>query len=245
MKYLLIFSILSSLVWEYNKIAEINSLRSAAETAYRAQDYFLAQRNYYHLVTTYKVKEDKVLLNLANSCFHNGFLKQASLFYSLLKEESGHEIHSIALTQMGVIASAEGKFNKSLEYFKKALTLDSRNEEARVNFELLKKYMIAHSKKSHKKPREGVYKESEGNQEGAAGSRSAASNDPGDSDKNSDDNSDQNNSERLTLKKFEEIKLNLDKAKEIMDMMDKQEIQYIQQLKKAVPHNSKDKFRNY
>jgi len=245
MKYLVLFSILNSLVWEYNRISEINTLRSAAEKAYKTGNFYLAQRNYYYLFTTYKVKDDKVLLNLANSCFHNGFLKQASLFYSLLKEGSGHEIHSIALTQSGVISSAEGKFSKSMEYFKKALTLDPRNEEARFNYELIKKYLAAHTKKTSKQTAEKGQKKSDANPGSAASAKFAATKDPGNSQKNSDDRNNQNEGEKLTLKKFDEIKLNLDKAKEIMDMMDKQEIQYIQQLKKSGSHNSDQKFRNY
>jgi tetratricopeptide (TPR) repeat protein len=234
-------------MWEYNKITEINNLKSAAEEAYQSDNYYLAQRNYYHLVTTYKVKDDKVLLNLANSCFHNGFLKQAFVFYSLLKEKSGHEIHSIALTQMGVIASAEGKFNKSLEYFKKALTLNPKNEEARYNFELLKKYSMAHSKKTKAS---NTAKNGEKKSDGKEGSSlkiqpGAANGADNNSNKNTDNHKDANNGEKLTLQKFEEIKLNLEKAKEIMDMMDKQEIQYIQQLKKSGAHRPEHKFRNY
>jgi len=46
---------------------------------------------------------------------------------------------SLANQQLGVMANRKGKFEEALNYFKNALKADPTNEEARFNYEIVKK----------------------------------------------------------------------------------------------------------
>ena len=134
-----LFSQLLILLTGPGDISKINSLKSEAKEAYVKGDYKTAIEKYKSLVETHGVKEDEVMLNLANSYFSIQDTTNAPSSYLPLTQSSNSKIKSIANQQLGVMANRNGKFEEALNYFKQALKTAPDNEDARYNYEMVKK----------------------------------------------------------------------------------------------------------
>jgi len=128
-------------------INKINSLKSEAKAAYTKGDYQLAIDKYKYLVDSLGVKEEEVMLNLANSYFNSKDTVSAPTTYLPLTQSSNTRIKSIANQQLGVMANRKGKFEEALNYFKQALKTAPDNEDARYNYEMVKKKLEEEKKK--------------------------------------------------------------------------------------------------
>ena len=128
-------------------INKINSLKSEAKAAYAKGDYQLAIDKYKYLVDSLGVKEEEVMLNLANSYFNSKDTVSAPTTYLPLTQSSNTRIKSIANQQLGVMANRNGKFEEALNYFKQALKTAPDNEDARYNYEMVKKKLEEEKKK--------------------------------------------------------------------------------------------------
>lgn len=120
-------------------IRKINSLKSEAKAAYVKGDYKVAIDKYKYLVDSLGVKEEEVMLNLANAYFNSKDTTNAPTAYLPLTQSTNTKIKSIAQQQLGVMANRNGKFEEALNYFKQALKTAPDNEDARYNYEVLKK----------------------------------------------------------------------------------------------------------
>lgn len=141
MKFLIVLSIISSFLFEFNKTSNSNKLKEKAAIAFQSQQYLMAIRHYHELVSVYKIKDEGVLLNLAHAYFKLPDHTTASYYYKQVLHSQNREIRCEVNLQLGVIAALQGKGNIALSYFKAALKADATNDEARFNYELISKKM--------------------------------------------------------------------------------------------------------
>ncbi len=157
--------ILGVISTDLNDIATVNALKADAEKAYKSGNYKVAFYKYQMLVDSFQVTDDNLLLNYANASYYltglNGkidesvtgdedsnFAKEAMSNYQKLTGSTDQQIRSAAYNQIGVInyhmgngveQQGEKYLNESLSYFKQSLISNSSNDNARYNYEVVKK----------------------------------------------------------------------------------------------------------
>ncbi len=139
MKVLAIFLLGIILSIDPKKVSKINSLKSEAKKAYLSGDFKTAIEKYKYLRDSMGVSEEEVGMNLANSYFRTNDTTGAFSTYQPLTVSENSKIKSWANQQMGVMANRKGKFEEALNYFKQALKAEPENEQARFNYEMVKK----------------------------------------------------------------------------------------------------------
>lgn len=144
MKLLVAFSIVLAFLGQtLTKVGRINQYLEEAQAAYARQDYSTATYLYQYLNDSLQVRDREVKINLAHAYFQRQNSRQALRYYQPLLTKTPPRISSLINLQLGVMSAPEDK-NKALNYFKKALILNPMNEEARYNYEILKKYLLQH-----------------------------------------------------------------------------------------------------
>ncbi len=149
MKLILVLFLLLTPLSELNKIAKINAHKKEAKEAYLAEDFEKAAHHYRFLVDSLGVMEDEVLLNLANSLYKIQDTTSAkNLYTDVLSNSSSREIKSMAYQQLGTIDFSLKKYEEALNHYKNALKQYPGNEDARYNYELLKKILEEQEEKN-------------------------------------------------------------------------------------------------
>jgi len=120
-----------------NDIAKMNSLKQEAQKAYDAGEYETALEKYQYLVDSMDVDSDEIKLNMAHAYFHVDDTANARSYYQELSQSDNKKIKS----SLGVLSDKPESMDVALDYFKEALKTDPSNEEARYNYEVLKKRM--------------------------------------------------------------------------------------------------------
>lgn len=133
------------------KISRINSLKSEAKNAFQSGDYKAAAEKYNYLVDSLGVKEDEVMLNRAHAYYLQKDTATAFSQYQALAQSVKKTIASRANNQLGLMTNQRGKSEEALSYFKQAIKADATNEDARYNYEMLKKKLDAKKKEDEKK----------------------------------------------------------------------------------------------
>jgi Ca-activated chloride channel family protein len=151
MKSLGTLLLLLALLIDPTKIGKINTLKSEAKKAYEAGDFKTAISKYRYLVDSLDVREDEVLLNLANAYFQSNDTTNALSQYQAVTQSAKSQLRSKAQQQLGVMANRQGKFEEALNHFKQAIKSDPTNEDARYNYEMLKKKLEEQKKQDQKK----------------------------------------------------------------------------------------------
>ncbi|HTE29500.1 MAG TPA: hypothetical protein VK666_03940 [Chryseolinea sp.] len=128
-------------------IGKINTLKSEARKAYTSGDYKMAVQKYRYLADSLNVREDEIMLNLANAYFQTKDTANAMNTYSSVTGSIKGEIRSKAQQQLGVLNHMQGKLDEALENFKQAIKADANNRDARINYEMLKKKLDEQKKK--------------------------------------------------------------------------------------------------
>jgi len=139
MKYLIVYILLVIFTDDINEIATINRVKDEAAKAYNDGDYGEAIKSYSFLFDSLGENNDKILLNLSNAYFKAQDTSNAQFHYAKLTESGDKSVKSIAHQQLGVIATNTGKYDAALEEFKNSLRADPGNNDARYNYELLKR----------------------------------------------------------------------------------------------------------
>ncbi len=154
MKLLFVAFIALAITVDPGKIGTINSLKSEAKAAYKKGDFKKAIEKYRYLVDSLNVTEDEVRLNLANAYFEEDDTVNTLQRYQPLTQSSNSKIRSVAHQQMGVLANRQGKFEEALASFKQALKADPTNEDARFNYEMVKKKLEEQKKKEEEQKKQ-------------------------------------------------------------------------------------------
>lgn len=132
-------------------VSKINNAKSEAKKAYLAGDYKAAVQKYTYLVDSIGVKEDEVMMNLANAYFHLNDTTKAISAFQPLTMSAKPKLRSVANQQLGVLSNRDGKYEEALNFFKQALKSDPTNEDARFNYEMVKKKLEEQKKEDQKK----------------------------------------------------------------------------------------------
>jgi len=138
---------------DLDKIAKINKAKKEAKEAYLAGDYQMANSKYKLLIDSLGVDEEEVQLNFAHTQYQLNDTTNAVKRYQNLTESSNNKISSIAQQQLGQIQFDKKQYEPALEHYKNALRKNPSNQEARYNYELLKK--ILKEQEDNKKQEQG------------------------------------------------------------------------------------------
>jgi Ca-activated chloride channel family protein len=141
MKYLILALLLVAPLPDIDKIARTNALKKEAKAAYQAGNFEKAIAKYHYLLDSMNIDEDGIRINLANAYYQNGDTTGAVNNYELLRDSENRELASRAYQQLGVIKNKQKKKEEALADFKQALRKNPANEEARYNYEMLKKLL--------------------------------------------------------------------------------------------------------
>ena len=151
MKYALL--ILLTLLIDPSKIGKVNSVKSQAKESYQRGEYKDAVQQYKTLTDSLGVREEEVSMNLAHSYFHLNDTAQAQNAYLAMTNSANNQFKSVSYQQLGVLAHRSGKLEEALNYFKSALKADPSNEEARYNYEMVKKKLEEKKKQEEEQKR--------------------------------------------------------------------------------------------
>jgi hypothetical protein len=229
MKYFILFSLLCySIVFPEN-IYTINALKEQAEVFYRNGNTKEALLVYKDLVDVHKNKEGAVLINYAHLLLlSHDSLSARGVYNKVIKFAKNNSIRARALTQAALI---EYKFNKNkmeaITLLQRALIEDDANSAARQNL-----FILLQLKKEEDSAAEKESKNTatpEGQKSSGENQREVESNMM---DINNDPNNLDTDVEELETSNFQNLNLSIDKAKEILEVMQKNEVQYIQQLRR-------------
>lgn len=147
MKSVLIVFFVLGLMVDPGDIGKINSLKSQAKEAYQKGDFKTAVTKYRSLLDSLGVTEEQVQLNLANAYFQLNDTTNTAITYQPLTQSTDRAIRSIAHQQLGVLSNRANKYEEALASFKQALKADPTNEDARYNYEMVKKKLEEQKKK--------------------------------------------------------------------------------------------------
>jgi Ca-activated chloride channel family protein len=150
MKFVVLI-LLTMITIDPSKIARINTAKSEAREAYVEGDYKTAVSRYKYLSDSLDVKEDEVMINLANSFFHVKDTANAMSTYQSLTASPKDHIRSKAHQQLGILQHQQGKFPEALANFKEAIKADNNNVDAKYNYEALKRKLDEEKKKQEEK----------------------------------------------------------------------------------------------
>lgn len=127
-----------------NVISRINEYSKRAAAAYGQGAYREAIASYKYLVHDLEVRDDQLQLNLAHAYYQAGMWPESQQEYRLLASHPSSYLRAVAHLQLGNIATKQKKYRQALPLYKAALVADPRNDAARYNYELLKKYIDLH-----------------------------------------------------------------------------------------------------
>jgi Ca-activated chloride channel family protein len=259
MKGLIALVLLLAFLIDPTKIGKINALKSEAKKAYLTGDFKTAIEKYRYLVDSLHVQEDEVLLNLANSYFQLNDTTNALNQYQSLTQSSKNQLRSKAEQQLGVMANRQGKFEEALSHFKQAIKSDQTNEDARYNYEMVKKKLEEEKKKQQQqqdqnqeqnKDQENKDQEKKEQQDKQKDQKNKEDqnkdqqkeDEKKDSEQKKKEEQEQDKEQKESEKKkdippsvkdkLQQMQMSEQKAKMILEAMKNQEIQYLQQNKR-------------
>lgn len=239
-KGLILFMMMAMLV-DPGEIGKINSLKSEAKEAYKKGDFQTAISKYRYLIDSLGVKEDEVQLNMANAYFQAHDTTYTANSYQPVTQSSNAKLRSIAHQQLGVLANQQNKYEEALANFKQALKADPMNEDARYNYEMVKKKLEEQKKKEEEQKKNDPNKKDENKDK---------------KDQNKDEKKDQNKDEKKDQKEKQdqenkdkkeqqdqEKKEQDKKDKEKQDQQKEDEQQKENKEKKDIPPSVSDKLK--
>lgn len=260
MKILSVLLLLVAMFIDPTKIGTINTLKAEARKAYQQGDYKTAIEKYRYLIDSLDVQEDEVLLNLANAYFQSNDTTQALSQYQSITQSDKAQLRSKAQQQLGVMANRAGKFEEALNHFKQAIKSNPTNQDARYNYELLKKKLEEKKKEDQKKDQEQNKDQEQKDQDKQEQQKEEQKKEQDKKDEQNKDqkqeqqdkkdeeqkkkeqqeqNKDQENKEDQkkdippsVSEKLKKMEMSEEKAKMILEAMKNQEIQYLQQNKR-------------
>lgn len=251
---------------DLNRIAEINKYKREAKEAYEAGNYRKAAEAYQYLVDSLEVADENVLLNLSNAYFNLNDTTNARKYYSLLTSSQEDEIRSRSFQQLGIMDFKSKNHKQALQNFKQSLKALPNNEEARYNYELLKKILKEQEQQQKEQNQDQKKQDQQQNQDEDQQDQQQDQDDEqeGDQEKQEDqqksdeqkegeeqnpeqrnesereEEKDQNKENPISnAENLEELNISEEKARMILEAMKNNEIQYIQQNRRKAKSRNK------
>ncbi len=236
---LLFFVIVLSI--DPTKIGKVNSLKSEAKKAYLTGDMKTAIQKYRFLKDSLGVSEEEIAMNLANAYFQTNDTTSAFSNYQPLSVSGDPKIKSWANQQMGVVSNRQGKFEEALNYFKQAMKAEPNNEQARFNYEMVKK-KLEEKKKQDQKNKDNQDKKDDQNKDQNKDQKDQQNKDQQNKDqKDKQDKKDQQNKDQKDQQKKDQKDKQDQKDKEQKDKEQKEKEQQQKDQKDQKPKDEKDK----
>jgi tetratricopeptide (TPR) repeat protein len=151
MKMFLFCLLLLLIPGNLDRIARINRIKEQAEKAFAEKKYQEALNGYLLLVDSLQVNDENVNTNLAHCLYKLNKKEEAAKQYTNLASSSNKKISSIAHLQLGLLNYSDKKTEDALTHFKAAIKANPDNQEARYNYELLKKFNDQNKNNNDKK----------------------------------------------------------------------------------------------
>jgi tetratricopeptide (TPR) repeat protein len=235
------------LLFNLNSLTDISTLNrhiALAEKARKKGDYLEALQAYQMLFHHLKHQTPEVTLNYAHCHFELKQSDSALYYYSKLNQAPA-PIKTLALQQKGTIEAQQNKIEQALESYKEALRTDPSNEQARYNYENLKKQKQQQDQQKDKgqdQQKDKNNQENQNKENHQKNEKSDSQNKPSNPDKNpkdqpspdpqNGDSENQNNAQKLKKERFEQIHMTQEQAQQIMNALKSSELQYFQNAKK-------------
>jgi len=246
----------------FTDIGRINAAKEAAKKAYLKGDYKKAAEQYSYLIDSLGIREDEIILNLANARFQLNDTALAKQGYQQTASSVNPDIRSASWQQLGVLSNRSGKPEQALEAFRQALKANPANDNARQNYEMVKRKLEESKKQEenkkdkqdqNKKDKNQNQKDKEQdkknqnqkdqqqqkekqqqNQQNKSDQKKDQQQQQKDQQQQQDQNKEQEkqNQNKLDPEKMKNMKMTEEKAKMILDAMKSNEVQYIQQNKR-------------
>ena len=126
--FIFIFSI--SLVFAQDK----------GQTLYQ-EGKFDEARAYYERILRNREKDDAARFGLGTSAYQQKDFETAARVFNNVMRTKDKSLQSKALYNIGTLFNEQQKMEESLAFFRKAIESDPLNEDAKVNYELLKRHL--------------------------------------------------------------------------------------------------------
>jgi Ca-activated chloride channel family protein len=238
MKFL-IFLLLAAI--DPGKIGQVNTVKSEAKKAYLAGDYKTAIEKYRYLTDSLGVNEEEVTMNLANAYFETKDSLNAPSLYQSLTRSTNLKTRSLASQQLGVAANRQGKFEEALNHFKQSLKADPSNDDARYNFEMVKK-KLAEKKKQEEQDKQNQDQKKDQDKENKEDQKDKKDEKKDQKDKKDQENKDKKDKEDQEKKDQENKEEKEKKDKEQKEKEDKEQKE--NKDKKDIPPSVSEKLKN-
>jgi Ca-activated chloride channel family protein len=150
--FIFLFVFLSIDLPDVNRIAKINQLKEEAAVAYKKKMYQVAINRYKTLLKDLGVEDEKVKLNLAHAYYLSQDTTNARKEYGELTTAKDKYVRSLAQQQMGNMRAKANDLESALLHYKAALKAYPENEEARQNYELVKKLLKKQQQQKKQNP---------------------------------------------------------------------------------------------
>ena len=144
--------LLSLGIGSFQKISEINQHTHLAEISFKKGQYAAAVRHYEYVVFEGGQQKPELLLNLAHAYFKNNEPEKAQKIYTKCTKTQNQFIRSVAWENLGTIQTKLPDYKQALTFYKRAIVANPENEQARYNYELLKKYLRENPEKQDQLP---------------------------------------------------------------------------------------------
>lgn len=122
-----------------SRSGEIRRFKEQASEAFRKGKYDEALVFYRHLYDKLNIGEEEVMVNLAHCYFMQRNNKQATALYQIACRSPKPAVRSLAWQQLGVLAYRTRRYDWAGMCFKNALKSNPANDDARYNYELVRK----------------------------------------------------------------------------------------------------------
>jgi hypothetical protein len=145
MKLLLLLLLLAfSFGDSIHRVARINTYSAEAALAYQNRKYLLAISTYEYLLDSLHLQDHHLQLNLAHAYFRSGAGDKARQHYESLSRHPHQVLRSVACQQLGTLHAQKNEWQEALDAYRQALVASPANQQARHNYELVKKYLLLH-----------------------------------------------------------------------------------------------------
>ncbi len=241
--------------WNPVYIFQTNSAKKKATQLYQDKNYKEAASELLYMNNIWKLEEPIVTLNLAHAYFEQqdtSAISSALTYYSQAVNSKNDKVRSIANLQVGILKAKRAGSEKTkpkdkkkiyedaLVNFKNALRADEYNEEARFDYELLKRLLEIEMQKQEQEQKDKSEdqkeeqeqqeqdeqkSEEDQNQDGQDGQENKEQ----DQSKEEKDAQKQAQQQQSAADKLKDMDISQEKAEQILDAMKQNEAQYLQQ----------------
>lgn len=148
-----------------NDISKINELKKNAEIAFKHQQYDVAVSNYSYLIDTLQIHDEESIMNLGHAYYQLNQKDLAQAQYQKLVLTENEQLKSVAYQQLGALSNDPQTLEKAMSYFKESIKSDPTNQDARYNYELVKKKLKEQQEQNQNEENQDQNNENQENQD--------------------------------------------------------------------------------